>query len=63
LSDDFKPRAGVLPDGNFWWGGITALSGIPDLTTKQTGSRVRATISVPVTKHQSIFAARLHARG
>ena len=54
LSYDFKPRAWVSLDGNFWWGGITALSGIADPATKQTGSRVGATISVPVTKRQSI---------
>ena len=34
-------------DGNFWFGGITALSGIQNLATKQTSSRIGGTISLP----------------
>lgn len=44
-------------DGNFWFGGITALSGIQNLATKQTGSRIGGTISLPYSKHQSIKIA------
>ena len=50
-------RAWASLDGNFWWGGITALNGIRNLDTKQTGSRLGATISLPYTKHQSIKIA------
>ena len=44
-------------DGNFWWGGITALNGIRNLDSKQTSSRIGATVSIPYTKHQSIKIA------
>jgi hypothetical protein len=54
LSYDLKPRAWVSLDGNFWWGGITSLNGIRNLDTKQTGSRLGGTVSIPLTKHQSI---------
>lgn len=54
LSYDVKPRFWVSLDGNFWWGGITSLSGIQNLATKQTGSRVGGTGSFPISKHQSI---------
>jgi hypothetical protein len=40
-------------DGNFWFGGVTALNGISNLATKQTSSRIGGTFSVPFTKHQS----------
>lgn len=54
-SYDFpKQRLWASIDGNFWWGGITALNGIRDLKTEQTSSRIGATVSVPFTKHQSI---------
>jgi Putative MetA-pathway of phenol degradation len=54
LSYDFKPRFWVSLDGNFWSGGITSLSGIRNLATKQTGSRIGGTASIPISKHQSI---------
>jgi Putative MetA-pathway of phenol degradation len=54
LSYDVKPRFWVSLDGNFWSGGITSLSGIRNLATKQTGSRIGATASFPISKHQSI---------
>jgi outer membrane putative beta-barrel porin/alpha-amylase len=57
LSHDFKARAWVSLDGNFWWGGVTALNGIRNLATKQTGSRIGGTVSLPITKHQSIKIA------
>lgn len=50
-------RAWASLDGNFWWGGITAVNGIRNLDTKQTSSRIGATISVPYTRHQSIKVA------
>jgi len=54
LSYDVKPRLWLSLDGNFWWGGITSLSGIQNLATKQTGSRLGGTVSFPINKHQSI---------
>ena len=54
LSRDVKPRLWVSLDGNFWFGGVTSLNGIRNLQTKQTGSRIGGTGSIPITKHQSI---------
>ena len=54
LSYDMKQRLWVSLDGNFWWGGITSLSGVENLETKQTGSRVGGTASFPISKHQSM---------
>lgn len=54
LSHDFKLRLWVSLDGNFWFGGVTSLNGIRNLATKQTGSRIGGTGSIPITKHQSI---------
>jgi hypothetical protein len=54
LSYDVKPRLWLSLDGNFWLGGITSLSGIRNLATKQTGSRIGGTASCPISKHQSI---------
>jgi hypothetical protein len=54
LSYDFKPRMWVSLDGNFWFGGVTSLNGIRNLETRQTGSRIGGTGSVPLTKHQSM---------
>jgi hypothetical protein len=57
LSYDVKPRLWLSLDANFWWGGITSLSGIQNLATKQTGSRLGGTVSLPIGKHQSIKAS------
>jgi hypothetical protein len=55
LSRDFKnPRLWASLDGNFWVGGVTSLNGIRNLESKQTGSRIGGTFSVPVSKHQSL---------
>jgi hypothetical protein len=54
LSYDARPRFWVSLDANFWTGGITSLSGIRNLATKQTGSRIGGTAPIPITKHQSI---------
>jgi len=54
LSYDFKPRFWVSLDGNFWYGGVTSLSGIENLATRQTSSRIGGTASLPLTKHQSL---------
>jgi hypothetical protein len=40
-------------DGNFWFGGATSLNGVANTVTRQTSSRIGATFSFPVSKHQS----------
>jgi hypothetical protein len=58
LSYDFKMRRlWASLDGNFWWGGVTTLSGVSNPVTRQTGSRVGGTVSFPFTKHQSVKVA------
>jgi hypothetical protein len=54
LSYDVKPRFWLSLDGNFWFGGVTSVSGIANLQTQQRSSRIGVTASLPVTKHQSI---------
>jgi hypothetical protein len=54
LSYDFKQRLWASLDGNFWFGGITALNGIRNLDSKQIASRIGGTFSVPITSHQSL---------
>lgn len=56
-----NPRFWVSLDGNFWFGGTTTLRGILNPNTRQTSSRVGATLSVPVAKHQSFKFA--YSRG
>ncbi len=64
LSYDFKKLLGSSKfhgwasiDGNFWWGGIASIYGIPNPKTDQTSSRLGGTLSVPYSKHQSIKIA------
>jgi len=52
-----KPRFWASLDGNFWFGGTTTLGGIDKPDTRQTSSRVGVTLSVPVSKHQSLKCA------
>ncbi len=54
LSYDVKPRLWFSLDGNFWFGGVTSLSGIANPATRQTSSRIGATASLPLDKHQSL---------
>jgi len=55
FSHDFKnPGTWVSLDGNFWWGGLTGLSGIRNLKTEQVGSRIGGTAAWRFTKHQSL---------
>jgi hypothetical protein len=54
LSYDVKPRLWFSLDGNFWFGGIASLSGIQNVATRQTSSRVGVTASLPMSKHQAI---------
>ena len=59
LSYDFpkSPRLWASLDGNFWFGGVTALNGIRNLETKQTASRIGGTVAFPISKHQSLKAS------
>jgi len=50
----FKGRAWTSLDGNFWWGGTTALNGVPNPNTRETASRLGGTVALPFTKHQSL---------
>ncbi|HXW93544.1 MAG TPA: transporter [Terriglobales bacterium] len=54
LSYDVKPRFWASLDGNFWFGGRTSLNGQENIKTLQRNSRVGSTVSVPVSKHQSL---------
>jgi hypothetical protein len=54
LSYDVKPRFWASLDGNFWFGGQTSLNGKENFGTLQQNSRVGCTLSVPVSKHQSL---------
>ena len=60
LSYDFGRRSWVSLDGNFWWGGITSLSGVTNLASKQVGSRLGGTGSLrlsPTIPSKSVTAA------
>ncbi len=54
LSYDVKPRLWFSLDGNLWFGGVTSLSGVQNLKTRQTGSRVGVTGSYRVSRHQTL---------
>jgi len=53
-SYDVKPRLWASIDGNFWAGGTTSLNGVENPATQQRNSRIGATCSVPLTRHQSL---------
>jgi hypothetical protein len=54
LSYDFRPGVWVSLDANYWWGGVTSLNGVANLSTDQKNSRVGVTAAVRITRHQSI---------
>jgi hypothetical protein len=54
LSYDFKPRLWASLDGNFWFGGKTTVGGVENSLSEQNNSRIGGTVSVPITKHQSL---------
>ena len=54
ISRNFGQGTWVSLDGNFWWGGVTTLSGIQNLATKQTGSRLGGTGAWRFARHQSL---------
>jgi hypothetical protein len=49
-----QSRTWISVDGNFWYGGRTSLNGVESPNTLQANSRVGATASVPLNKHQSL---------
>jgi len=54
LSYDVRPRLWVSLDGNFWYGGNTLVNGTETPNSNQANSRIGATVSVPISKHQSL---------
>jgi hypothetical protein len=54
LSYDVKPRLWFSLDGNSWFDGRTSLNGIENPQTRQVSSLIGATVSVPLSKHQSL---------
>jgi Putative MetA-pathway of phenol degradation len=54
LSYDVKPRLWLSVDGNYWYGGKTALNGVRNETTLQANSRLGATASLPIGTHHSL---------
>ncbi len=54
LSYDVRNRLWASLDGNFWVGGSTSLNGVENPKTLQKNSRIGATASIPVNKHQSL---------
>jgi hypothetical protein len=54
LSYDVKPRLWVSLDTNFWYGGRTTVGGAENPNTLQTSSRIGATLSIPLFKHESL---------
>jgi Putative MetA-pathway of phenol degradation len=54
LSYDVKPRLWASLDGNFWFGGTTRLNGVENAATVQRNSRIGGTVSIPVSKRQSL---------
>ena len=54
LSYDVKPRLWVSVDGNYWYGGETTVDDAFQVGTLQSNSRIGGTVSLPLTKHQSV---------
>jgi len=57
LSYDVKPRFWASLDGNFWFGGASSLNGVENPASALRSSRIGGTVSIPVSKHQSIKAS------
>ncbi len=54
LSYDVRPRLWVSLDSNYWRGGTTSVNNIENVATLQSNSRLGATVSFPVSRHQSV---------
>ena len=57
LSYDVKPRLWTSFDANFWFGGRTSINGVQNPNSLQRNSRIGGTVSLPVSRHQSIKAS------
>jgi hypothetical protein len=53
VSYDVRPRLWFSLDGNFWRGGRTSVDGVENPATLQQNSRIGATFSFPLTRHQT----------
>lgn len=54
VSYDVKPRLWASLDWNYWYGGNRSVNGVKRLGSLQANSRIGATASVPISKHQSL---------
>jgi hypothetical protein len=54
LSYNLNPRLWASLDGNYWYGGGTTVNGKVRIGTLQADSRIGGTISVPITRRQSV---------
>jgi hypothetical protein len=54
LSYDIKNRLWFSADGNYWVGGRSVVNGLINLPSLQSNSRVGATASAPISRHQSL---------
>jgi len=54
LSYDVRPRLWASLDANYWYGGRRSVNGAESPGSLQANSRIGATASVPVSKHQSL---------
>jgi hypothetical protein len=57
LSYDVKPRLWLSLDANAWFGGSISVNGIENPQTFQTSSRIGASASIPLRKHQTLNLA------
>jgi hypothetical protein len=60
LSYDVRTRLWVSLDGNFWYGGRTSINGVENPVTLQKNSRIGATGSIPLNRHQSVKLSYSH---
>lgn len=54
VSYDVRPRLWVSFDANYWFGGKTSLNGVQNPVTQLSSSRLGATASFPINRHQSV---------
>jgi hypothetical protein len=60
LSYDIRPRLWASLDANYWYGGNRSINGEQAAASLQANSRIGATTSFPVTKHQSLKITYSH---
>jgi Putative MetA-pathway of phenol degradation len=54
LSYDFRRQLWASIDGNYWYGGRRSVNGVESANSLQANSRIGGTVSVPISKHQSL---------